>query len=92
MNTKRIPRQIKWIPVLALLVLNLTCVCGLAGETKLKVGVYDSRVVALVYGQSDETRQRFRQLHADHRAAEAAGDTAKVRELETQGPWLQERL
>lgn len=59
---------------------------------KLRVGVYDSRAVALAYGRSGEFEARIGKLRADHAAAEAAGDSGRVKELDAEGPWLQERM
>lgn len=78
--------------IITLLLVLLVAGIAAAETRTLKVGVYDSRGVALAYGRSAEGLQRFEQLHRDRDAAEAAGDAAKVRELESQGPWLQERM
>ncbi len=56
------------------------------------IGVYNSRGVALAYGRSPEGLQRFKQMHVERDEAEAAGDTERVKELEEEGPWLQERM
>ena len=57
-----------------------------------RVGVYDSRAVALAYGRSGEFEAHIAKLKADHAEATAAGDTARVKELDAEGPWLQERM
>ncbi len=59
---------------------------------KLRVGVYDSRAVGLAYGQCGEFKAKIDKMKADYAAAEAAGDSALVKELGERGPWLQERM
>lgn len=62
---------------------------GPAPAQKVRVGVFDSRMVALVYYNSDEHRKFIRQLMSDMEAAKKAENTARVAELEFQGPALQ---
>jgi len=68
--------------------------CGAEGDApgKLRVGVYDSRAVALAYGRSGEFEARISTLKADRAAAGAAGDSVRVKELGAEGSWLQERM
>jgi hypothetical protein len=57
---------------------------------KVRVGVYDSRAVAVAYAPS-----RFnpvREKMAEHQAAKSAGDQQKVKELETWGEQHQRML
>lgn len=58
----------------------------------IRVGVYDSRGVAIAYGQCSEFKAKIDQMKAEHAAAKAAGDTARATELGEEGPWLQERM
>jgi hypothetical protein len=62
-----------------------------AAET-LRVGVYDSRGVAIAWGNCGEFRAKIDAMKAEHAAAKAAGDTARANELGEEGPWLQERM
>jgi len=84
--------------ILMLLVLVALIAASLASAAegdapeKLRVGVYDSRAVGLAYGQGGEFKARIDKMKAEHAAAEASGDTARVRELSHEGPWLQERM
>jgi len=78
--------------VIALVGTSLMAAEAADAPTGLRVGVYDSRAVALAYGRCGEFQARIATLRADHSAAEAAGDSARVKELETEGPWLQERM
>lgn len=58
----------------------------------LRVGVYDSRGVAIAYGNCEEFKAKVSQMKAEYEAAKAAGDTARADELGEEGPWLQERM
>jgi hypothetical protein len=63
-----------------------------AAEGEFRVGVYDSRGVAIAYGNCGEFKAKIDQMKAEHAAAKAAGDTARANELGREGPWLQERM
>lgn len=63
-----------------------------AHSETLRVGVYDSRGIAVAYGQSGEFRAKIDQMKAEYAAAKAAGDTTRANELGREGPWLQERM
>jgi hypothetical protein len=60
-----------------------------AAGQKIRAGVFDSRMVALAYYNSDEHRRFMQDLTAQLTAAKAANDTAKIAELEFRGPALQ---
>jgi hypothetical protein len=92
MNAKRIVSSVIPFLLVAVLAMMMPTAVGADEGSTPKVGVFNTRGVALAYGRSEEGLQRFAILHEQHRAAEAAGDTAKVRELKTQGSWLQERM
>lgn len=57
---------------------------------KLRVGVYDSRAIAIAYGNSDYLPAR--EMKQKYRAAKEAGDEARVKELETWGQDHQKKL
>lgn len=58
----------------------------------LRVGVYDSRAVAIAFANSEMHNEVVKQKMADHDKAKADGDQAKVKELEAWGNTQQERL
>jgi hypothetical protein len=60
-----------------------------APEQQIRVGVFDSRMVALAYYNSDEHRRFMQDLMSQLEAAKAANDTAKIADLEFRGPALQ---
>ena len=63
-----------------------------ADASALVVGTYDSRAVAIAHASSDRFREHMNGLRAELEAAQAAGDQARVAELEALGPALQQRL
>lgn len=56
---------------------------------KVRIGVFDSRMVALAYYNSDVHKAFVQDLMRQLQAAKAANDTAKVADLEFRGPALQ---
>ena len=79
--------------MLVVVVLMLAGPLAIAAQSEmLRVGVYDSRGVAIAYGQSGEFKAKIDQMKAEYAAAKAAGDTARANELGREGPWLQERM
>ncbi len=60
-----------------------------APAQKVRIGVFDSRMVALAYYNSDEHRRFLQDLMGQLKSAKAANDTAKVADLEFRGPALQ---
>jgi hypothetical protein len=75
--------------LIALIATPLSVAAEAEGAGVLKVGVYD---VALAYGRSGEFEARVDQMMTERAEAEAAGDSARVVELNEEGPWLQERM
>jgi hypothetical protein len=65
---------------------------GSAPKSVLRIGVYDSRGVAIAWARSAEFNQAMTRLRADHERARAAGDTARAGALEKQGQEMQVRL
>ena len=61
-----------------------------AGRTR--IGVFDSRCVALAYYRTPEFQNEMKQMRTDLAAARAAGNTNKVSELEYAGPAMQNLL
>jgi hypothetical protein len=88
----------RWLSIATVLALVTAIVAPTAtaaeGEASgtLRVGVYDSRGVAIAYGQCSEFKAKIDAMKAEHAAAKAEGDTARANELGREGPWLQERM
>jgi hypothetical protein len=80
------------------LVVAVLAVCTspatVAGPAKpvVKIGVYDSRGVAIAYARSPGFTQSMMKLRADYERARAEGDSALVKKLGQEGPWMQVRL
>ncbi len=92
MKAKRIVSSTVPFLLITVLAMMIPAVSSADEVTALKVGVYNSRGVALAYGSSPAVEQQFKDLKTQHATAKAAGDMDTVRELEERGPWLQERL
>jgi hypothetical protein len=63
-----------------------------ASKSRMKVGVYDSRGVAIACARSPESGESVARLRADYDRARAEGDSALLKKLGQQGPWMQVRL
>jgi Skp family chaperone for outer membrane proteins len=55
-----------------------------AKENTLRIGVYDSRAIAVAYGNSTEFRKSLEGITADYKKAKEAKDDKRVKEIETQ--------
>ncbi len=65
---------------------------ALAATATVRIGTYDSRAIGLAYGRSASVRQELDALHTQHKEALAAGDAARVKELEKKGISRQIRM
>ena len=82
---------------LGLVVATLTVCVGpavaeKAAKPRTKIGVYDSRGVAIAYARSPEFGESVVRLRAGYEQAKAKGDSAQVKKLGQEGPWMQVRL
>ena len=59
---------------------------------KVRVGTFDSRALAMAYFGSEAFNRQLNDLRAEHEKAKAAGDAKRVKELDTEGPALQELM
>lgn len=59
---------------------------------KTRLGIYDSRAVAVAYAHSDWNDKRLKAKMAEMEKAKAEGDTKKIRELEAWGPAQQAKI
>jgi Skp family chaperone for outer membrane proteins len=82
------------------IVSSAVALCVMAGaaafaqskETTLRIGVYDSRAIAVAYGNSAEFRKSVDAVKADYQKAKEAKDDKRVKEIETQMKAKQRRL
>jgi hypothetical protein len=63
-----------------------------ATKPSVRIGVYDSRGVAIAYARSAGFRESMTRLRGDFEQAKARGDSAQMKTLEQQGQWMQVRL
>ena len=70
--------------VVALCVMAGAAAFGQSKENTLRIGVYDSRAVAVAYGNSTEFRKSLDAVKADYQKAKAAKDDKRVNEIDTQ--------
>lgn len=61
-----------------------------SSQSRVRIGTFDSRAVALVYYNSESFRRYIRGLKAETKKAEAAGDRERVEELRIEGESSQE--
>jgi hypothetical protein len=83
-------RQRTW--ALKFLVIYCVCLAPLwGGETpaevtvKARIGTYDSRAVAVAYAASEQHQKLMKEKMQQLKAAQASGDTKRVKELKTWG-------
>ena len=60
--------------------------------SKVRVGTFDSRALAMAYYRSEAFNRQMNDLRAEHEKAKAAGDEKRVKELDAEGPALQELI
>ena len=57
-----------------------------------KIGIYDSRVIALAYYRSEQQMARLQAIRTEHMKAKSENNQDKIKELEKEGPWTQVRM
>ncbi|UCD29259.1 MAG: hypothetical protein JSV03_01915, partial [Planctomycetota bacterium] len=62
------------------------------GKTKIRIGTFDSRAVAVAYVRSDIHQRYLKGLMAERDKAQKAGNTKRVKELEAKGKAMQQRV
>jgi len=79
--------------VAALLAMGVgEAVAAPAAKPSVRIGVYDSRGIAITYSHPAEFRESMNKLRNEYEEAKAKGDSAQVKNLEQQGQWMQVRL
>ncbi len=61
-------------------------------QSNPKIGVYDSRVVALAYYRSTRQMARLSRIQQEYNKAKADDNKKRMQELEKEGPWNQVRM
>ena len=62
-----------------------------AAKTRVRIGVYDSRSIAVAFSGSPVHEKQLQQLMAEHKKAKEAGEVDKVARLEAEGKARQAR-
>ena len=76
-----------WLIVSAAVALSALAGAAALAQSKeptLRIGVYDSRAIAVAYGNSAEFRKSLEEVKADYQKAKEAKDDKRVKEIETQ--------
>jgi len=76
--------------IISALLLSAGIVFGQTLKKDVVVGIFDSRVIAVAYYNTDAHKSYIKDLKAEHAEAEESGDTERARELETIGETSQE--
>lgn len=81
----------------AICVIVLTVFCSVFVEaqqtqTGKRIGIFDSRAVAIAYARSEQFTKQLGEMRAELKKAKEEGDEDKVKELNKQGPHLQQLL
>jgi hypothetical protein len=85
------------ITMVSLIVVMACAVFGIAKPVKKSkplvcVGIFDSRAVACAWGRSKVFQKQIRDMRAEHKKAEAEGNTKRMSELEKEAPKRQDRM
>ena len=65
---------------------------GRGPKTRTRVGIYDSRAVAVAFAHSDWNEKRLQPKMAEMKKAKAIGDTKKIKALDQWGKAQQAKL
>jgi hypothetical protein len=84
----------KWsvaVSTIALVVLTGSFASAQTQTNKFRVGVYDSRAVAVAWGNSTEFKEFLKPIEAEHNKAKEAKNEKRVKEIESQMQLRQRR-
>ena len=76
----------------ALCVMAGAAAFGQSKENALRIGVYDSRAIAVAHGNSTEFQKSLDAVRADYKKAKEAKDDKRVKEIDAQMKAQQRRL
>lgn len=85
---------VKWFGVASVVTFSfLVCVSAPAQTqtNRFRVGVYDSRAVAVAYGNSTEFKEAMKPIEADYKKARETKDEKRMKEIERQMQLRQRR-
>jgi hypothetical protein len=76
----------------AVMGLGSAAVSAQSQPNRIRIGVYDSRAVAVAYANSTESREAMKSVQADYQKAKSAKDEKKIKEIESQMKLRQLRM
>jgi hypothetical protein len=76
----------------AMLILTAATVSAQSQTNKLRIGVYDSRAVAVAYGNSSAFQESVKTVRAEYEKAKAANDSKQLKEIESRMKLQQRRM
>jgi hypothetical protein len=84
----------RWVWLLAILSLLglMLGACGTAQNEEIRIGVYDSRSIAVTWPGTESFDQSMRSFLTEYQKAKAAGDQTRVAELEAEAEAQQQLL
>ncbi|HXP63495.1 MAG TPA: hypothetical protein VN829_23530 [Dongiaceae bacterium] len=91
-NPVGFPKRFIVSSAVALCLLTGATVTAQAQTNKLRIGVYDSRAVAVAYANSTEFRDSIKAVQADYQKAKAAKDDTRIKAIEGRMKLQQRRL
>ena len=92
MKTKTFGQLVGYVSAAALCVWMCASASAQSQTNKLRVGVYDSRAIALVYGNSAAFQESIKTARAEYEKAKAAKDDKRMKEIDAQMKLQQRRL
>jgi len=92
MKTKTFGQLVGYVSAAALCVWMCASASAQSQTNKLRVGVYDSRAIALVYGNSAAFKESMKPIRAEYEKAKAAKDEKRMKEIDAQMKLQQRRL
>jgi hypothetical protein len=84
----------RWRPFLVMLLgpTLVLCACGTAQNETVRIGVYDSRAIAVAWAGTASFNEWMGSLQSEYQNAKAAGDQKRVEELEAEAEARQQLL
>ena len=92
MKTKTFRRLVGCVSAVALCVLTGATALAQSQTNKLRMGVYDSRAIAIAYGNSAEFQQSMKSSRADYNKAREEKNDKRMKEIDAQMKLKQRRL
>ena len=92
MKTSRL--LLKWFGVVSVVAFGFFASATASAQTqtnKFRVGVYDSRAVAVAYGNSTEFKEAMKPIEANYQKAKEAKDEKRMKEIDSQMKLRQRR-